>query len=143
MAYCSKEDIDSKRKLFKELNAKYNIKATLAGTNTSTMKLNISAGSIDFFESLANVKRSKYSLRESNEETIQELKSRGYLDVNPYWYQEHYDGIALEYLNEAIKIMKIDWYDLSDAMTDYFNCAWYIRIYIGKWNKPYQFVQKA
>lgn len=29
-------------------------------------------------------------------------------------------------------------YDESDAQTDYFNCAYYYRIHIGEWDKPYE-----
>ena len=32
------------------------------------------------------------------------------------------------------------WYDKSDAMTDYFDTAYYISMNVGEWNKPY--VQK-
>jgi len=31
------------------------------------------------------------------------------------------------------------WYDNSDAMTDYFDTAYYTNIRIGKWDKPYKF----
>ena len=36
---------------------------------------------------------------------------------------------------EALK--SADWYDKSDAMTDYFNTAYYVDVNIGKWDKPY------
>lgn len=35
-----------------------------------------------------------------------------------------------------------EWFDKSDIMTDYFHTAWYTHVHIGKWNKPYKFVQK-
>jgi hypothetical protein len=28
-------------------------------------------------------------------------------------------------------------HDNSDIMTDYFDVGWYVNIYVGKWNKPY------
>lgn len=31
-----------------------------------------------------------------------------------------------------------EWYDRSDAMTDYFDTAFYYNIEIGKWNKPHE-----
>jgi hypothetical protein len=41
--------------------------------------------------------------------------------------------------NKMIKIMKGQgWYDKSDAMTDYFNTAYYLSLNIGKWDKPYE-----
>lgn len=30
------------------------------------------------------------------------------------------------------------WYDYSDAMTDYFNTAFYLHLEIGKWDREYQ-----
>jgi len=29
------------------------------------------------------------------------------------------------------------WYDNSDAMTDYFDTAYYMDINVGQWDKPY------
>ena len=34
------------------------------------------------------------------------------------------------------------WYDNSDAMTDYFDTAYYTHINVGKWDKPYEFKAK-
>ena len=30
-----------------------------------------------------------------------------------------------------------EWFDKSDAMTDYFHIAYYTNINAGQWNKPY------
>jgi len=30
-----------------------------------------------------------------------------------------------------------DWYDNSDAQTDYFDTAYYVDVNVGKWDKPY------
>jgi hypothetical protein len=66
-------------------------------------------------------------------------ETSGHSQVNPYWFQDHYDGKAKAFLTEAFKALKsADWYDESDAMTDYFNTAYYVDINIGKWNKPYE-----
>ena len=35
-----------------------------------------------------------------------------------------------------------EWYDNSDAMTDYFDTAYYVSISVGKWNKDYEIVEK-
>jgi hypothetical protein len=42
----------------------------------------------------------------------------------------------LIYNYESLSINK-DWYDNSDAQTDYFEMAYYIEVNIGKWDKPY------
>jgi hypothetical protein len=62
----------------------------------------------------------------------------GYDTVNKYWYQDHYDGLAQAFIAEAITALQsAGWYDRSDAMTDYFDTAYYIDINIGRWDKPY------
>ena len=63
--------------------------------------------------------------------------SRGYDDVNPYHFQNHYDGVALEFMKEIFVAMNDGNWDKSDIQTDYFNVGWYVDVNIGKWDKPY------
>ena len=35
------------------------------------------------------------------------------------------------------------WYDNSDAMTDYFDTAYYMHIEVGKWDKSYEVMEAA
>jgi uncharacterized Zn finger protein (UPF0148 family) len=62
---------------------------------------------------------------------------KGDIQLNQY----HLDSYNPKYKELFEKILRIirgeDWYDDSDAMTDYFNTAYYIHCGIGKWNKPY------
>lgn len=61
--------------------------------------------------------------------------------VNPYWFHEHYDGVAKEFLTEAFAALKsAGWYNNTRSEIDYFDIAYYVDINIGKWNKPYQFI---
>ena len=117
----------------KPILAKYGIKASLAVRNHSSIVLNIKSGTIDFignFNSSINAQSG-------------DRKAEGSIDVNPYWYQEHFSGVAKEFLTEAMTALKsADWYDKSDIQSDYFNIAYYVDINVGKWNKPYQFEDK-
>tara|TARA_B100001248_G_C27386786_1_gene460094 strand:+ start:1730 stop:2116 length:387 start_codon:yes stop_codon:yes gene_type:complete len=73
-----------------------------------------------------------------------------YAHVNHYhthMYGEHKD--FFDAIHKIIKTAPIKgegywkgkgWYDKSDAMTDYFDTAYYISMNVGEWNKPY--VQK-
>jgi len=62
----------------------------------------------------------------------------GYLQVNTYWIDDHYTGEAAEVLSAAVDGLKAaGYYDRSDAMTDYFDTAYYMHLNIGQWNKPY------
>jgi len=64
---------------------------------------------------------------------------RGYIQVNPYWYNEHFTGDAREIINKVIDGLKsADYYDKSDAMIDYFDTAYYMHLNIGDWDKPYK-----
>ena len=61
--------------------------------------------------------------------------------VNHYWFHEHYDGVAKEFLTEAFAALKsAGWYNNTRSEIDYFDIAYYVDINIGKWNKPYQFI---
>jgi len=62
----------------------------------------------------------------------------GNSSVNPYHYKNHYSGKALQIIDKIIKCLYCaDYYDNSDAMTDYFDTAYYVHLDIGQWNKPF------
>ena len=72
----------------------------------------------------------------------------GYAQINQY-HLYHYGKKAEKFFEKVMKIIKTApakaeggraWYDESDAMTDYFNTAFYIHLNVGEWNKPYQAV---
>ena len=125
MAYVSQELKAKLSPTIKTICKNYGVKASLAVTNHSTLVLNIKSGSIDFFKS--------YN-RDLNK------PENGYIQVNPYWYHDHFDGVAKEFLSKVITAMNEGNFDKSDSQTDYFNVGWYVSVNIGKWNKPYQLV---
>ena len=70
--------------------------------------------------------------------------------VNPYWIEQHwqddYDRAVLGKINEIMHYAPgraggKKFYDNSDAMTDYFDTAFYTHLSIGQWNKPYALVK--
>ena len=62
-----------------------------------------------------------------------------YEQVNPYWYNDHFSGKALQIIDKVVKAMyTANYYNNSDAMTDYFDTAYYVDVNIGKWNKPFE-----
>jgi len=115
MAYMNQERKALLAPRIKAVLKKYNMKGTLGVNNHSTLVVNITKGAIPFGE---------------NE------------NVNPYWVHEHYEGVKKDFLTELLAAMKPKdvWYDNSDAMTDYFDTAYYVDVNIGKWNKPYEVV---
>jgi len=101
---------------------KYGLSGTAAIDTHSTFVLNLKKGKIDFLGNFTNGHRQDE-----------------YIDVNQYWYQDHFSGVAKRAIAEIYEaIMESGkWFDNSDAQTDYFHTAFYIRVSIGKWNKPY------
>lgn len=140
MAHMNQEKKAKVATLVKPLLKKYGIKATLAVRNHMTLCLNIKAGSIDFISNYVDTVRKLHG-RAPNEDSLKYMIEKQYLDVNTYWYHEHFSGVAKKFLEEVLMAMKgADWYDRSDIQSDYFDTAYYVDINIGQWNKPYQVI---
>jgi hypothetical protein len=133
MAYMSQEKKSKIAPKVKKVLQKYGVKGTLAVNNHSTLVLNIKSGKIDFIGNINEVCGKKHYQVSNGFRPI----TQGYADVNPYWYKDHFDGKALAFLKELIPAMNDGNHDNSDAQIDYFDVGWYIRVNIGKWNKPY------
>ena len=113
MAYMNQEKKAKIASAMKPVLKKYKLKATLSVHNHSSISVNIKSGPIDF-----------------GGDNVQ---------VNHYWLDDHYQGIALKALKEIKQALLVaDYFDESDAQTDYFHTAYYYHINVGKWNKPYQ-----
>lgn len=141
MAYVSQERKAKIVAAVKPILKKYGIKATFAVRNHSTISLNIKSGPIDFVENYIGTDTNKVAANKMSPDMIAYLRKTKQIDVNPYWFQEHFSGVAKKFLSEVMPAMKsADWYDRSDAMTDYFDTAYYVDINIGKYNKPYEVV---
>lgn len=141
MAWVTKANIDTKRLKLKEINKKFGMKATLSGTNSYSMKLTVTEGSINFIDNYCN--HIQYNPRMFDDEkklTINYVQENRYIQVNPYWFHEHFTDKALEYLTEIKAMMNEGNHDNSDVQTDYFDVGWYIDINIGKWDKPYKLI---
>ena len=67
-----------------------------------------------------------------------QTNTSGYDQVNHYHYRDHYSGKAKELMTKIVTaIYSGDYYDRSDAMSDYFDTAYYAHINVGKWDKPF------
>jgi hypothetical protein len=124
MAYMNQEKKKVIASKLKPVLKKYGVKGTLSVRNHSSIVLNVKAGKIDFFED--------YGDRE-------DAKKFG-IQVNPYWFHDHFEGKSKQFLTEAFDALKsAGYYDNSDASVDYFDTAYYYNINIGNWKKPYVF----
>jgi len=133
MAFVSQE---LKAKLAPKIKAickKYKVKASLAVNNHSTLVLNVQSSPIDFITNYNETvsTRPEYNRFSPAERSIQ---------VNPYWYQDHFSGKAKAFLSEVLPAMNDGNFDKSDIQSDYFHVGWYVSVNIGKWNKPYEVV---
>ena len=134
MAYVSQDMKKEKLAKIKPVLKKFGLKGTLAVRNHSTLCLTISEGGIDFIgNSNETCAKDFYQVSRGFKPT-----NETYSDVNVYHYKSHYSGKALKALNELIGVLYEGHWDESDIQTDYFHCAYYVNVSIGKWNKPYK-----
>lgn len=135
MAYMNQERKAIISAAVKPILAKYGMKGTLAVRNHMAIVLTLTSGPVDFIGDLSQTRQFGYVTVEHDKD---EMRKRYELDINPYWYQEHYTGKSLAFLSEIIPAIKAaGWYDRSDAQIDYFDTAYYFDIRVGRWNKPY------
>ena len=125
----------------KPILKKYGVKGTFAVRNHSTICLNIKEGKIDFIENYISTDNASPCARKMAPDQIDYIRKNKSLDINPYWFQEHFSGDAKKFLTEVFTGMKAaGWYDNSDAQTDYFDTAYYVDVNVGSWKKPYAVV---
>jgi hypothetical protein len=140
MAWVQKETVTKVREGLKALNKEYGMKTSVSGTNSSSLKVRILSGKIDFIQNridmLTNDHRYTEAEKAHNIQYMTEFNSG--IQVNHYWLDTAFSGIALEYLEKVKAIMQVDHWDKSDIQSDYFHCAYYMNIDIGKWDKPYE-----
>ena len=122
MAYVSKQDKAELAPAIKAVLKKYDMKGSISIRHYSTLVVKIKQGAIDFADYFTH--------------------GEGYIQVNEYWIDSHYQGIHKAFLSELLVAMKgTKYYNNDDAMTDYFDRSHYTNIYIGAWDKPYAFVR--
>ena len=109
------------KEVFKDIKIKYSLRVC----NHSKIILTIRESTIDFIG----------NWEKKNEKVIE----KDCLQVNQYWIDSHFSDEVCEILKKIDDAMRsADYYDRSDAMTDYFDTAYYYSINIGEWCKPYK-----
>lgn len=122
----------------KPILKKYGIKGSFAVRNHSTIVLTLKQGQIDFVENYIQTDMNSPVAKKMSDDQVKYIRKNQSIDVNPYWFQEHFTGKAKAFLTETFTAMKsADWYDRSDAQVDYFDTAYYCDVNVGNWNKPY------
>uniref|UniRef100_A0A6C0JWQ2 Large polyvalent protein associated domain-containing protein n=1 Tax=viral metagenome TaxID=1070528 RepID=A0A6C0JWQ2_9ZZZZ len=123
--------------LVKPILKKYNLKGSLSVKHYSSIVLTLKSGKIDFIKNYndnAIEKNQSISEWQRKKDSI----DVNYMQVNEFYINENYTGIAREALN-ALKsaLQGADWYDKSEIQEDYFDIAYYIDINIGKYDQGY------
>lgn len=131
MAYVSQDDKKAIAAKINPILKAFGLKGTLSINHHSKLVLTIRSGKIDF---IGNCNETN-----AHKEYFNPVKEN--MEINEFWYKEHFTGIALEALNNIVPAMfTSDWYDNSDIMSDYFDTKYYISVKVGTWDKPYQLV---
>lgn len=109
---------------------KYGIKYSLRVRYHSSIVCTITAAPIDFIGNFVATTGDKFKINGA---------PLDHISINPYWYQEHFTGKPREIIGQLVEAIKAaDYYDNSDAQTDYFDTAYYFDIDIGTYNRPFK-----
>lgn len=130
MAYITAGEVKEIRNELKRVFPKYKFKVNKSSGSCSSVSVSVMAGPAAFDDDV---------FREGD---------RGYAQINHYHLYQY--GKFQKFFETINKIIRIapgkavggrEFYDNSDAMTDYFDTAFYYNINVGTWSQPY--VQKA
>jgi hypothetical protein len=134
MAYINANEVKAIRDELKAQFPKFKF-GVRKGSGSLSVDVTIKSGPVDFIENYNEVTGNKEG-----------RLAEGYLQINQYWFQDHFDGEAKNMIEQVLRIIKIApstipggrrWFDDSDAMTDYFHTAYYIHLQVGNWDQPY------
>lgn len=132
MAYISATDVAAIRAELKQSFPKWKF-AVRKGSGGLSVDVKIMRGTCSFEEGFVN-----------------SFKGKRNCQVNQYWidsnWQDKDDKQALLKINEIMhnapgRAGGKKFYDHSDAMTDYFDTAFYTHLEIGSWDKDYECVE--
>jgi hypothetical protein len=129
MAYISAQDVQAIRTELKQKFPKWKF-AVRKGSGSLSVDVNIMQGTESFDDQFSNGRR--------------------YAQVNQYWIKDHFKDLgerkAIEMINEIMhnapgRAGGKQYFDESDAQTDYFHTAFYTHLSIGKWDQDYACVE--
>lgn len=138
MAYIGADEVKAIRDALKVRFPKFKF-GCRKGSGSLSVEVTVKQGSIDFFDSYNRTVSSRPGGFRNGSPAEKSLQ------VNQFWFQEHFDGEAKDTIEEILRIIKTapnrKWYDNSDIQSDYFDTAFYIHLNIGEWNRPYALVK--
>ena len=140
MAYMNQEKKKKIVEKLKQVLKGTGVKYTLGVHHHSTLVMKITEGPVDFIENMiATMEQSADGRQRERAATYRKTPwTATHIEVNEYWYQEHFTGQALDLLKKIIPVLNEGNHDRSDIQSDYFDVGWYLSIKIGTWDKPYR-----
>lgn len=130
MAYMNQERKSQLGAEVKKVLKAHSLKGSLSVRNHSTLVLKIKSGPIDFIKNYNEV-------MDQRGHDPRDKKASEYLNVNEFWFREHFTGPSQRVLGELLEAMNKGNHDRSDIMTDYFDVGWYTEVKIGDYNDHY------
>jgi hypothetical protein len=128
MAYIDQTKKSEIAPTIKAILKRYGMKGTLSIRNHSVLCLTITSGKLNPFDNF-----NKLASKSGRGDVTRNCE----MSVNPYHFQNQFDGEVLNFLKEIFAVMNNGNHDRSDIQTDYFDVGWYVDVDFGKWNKPY------
>lgn len=140
MAYFSQKMKKKVSPKIKSVLKKYGVKGTISVDNYSSLVVNIKKGRLDFLGADLKIQISDYKKM-----LLPEVNKSEYLQVNIYHVEKKHREVGeteiANFFKELIQAIKgANWYNRSDTSIDYFDTSYFIRINIGKWDKPYELI---
>ena len=137
MAYVSQEKKKELAPAIKKVLQKYGMKGTIAVRHGMSLVVNIKERALDLIGAAQ-----KHCDKVNAQRGFEYTSVGNYLQVNEYhaanWAREVGEEKIANFYEELVAAMKgTGWYNNSDAMSDYFDIAYYLDINVGKWDKPY------
>lgn len=134
MAYMSQESkklIAARLKTVMPKDWKYSLKVR----NHSEIVLTVRQAPVDLIAML-NEKNKEEAARKGND--FYHI-SGNHCQLNQHYLENAFsDEAVLAILQRAKAVLySADYFDDSDSQTDYFNCAYYVSMQVGEWNKPF------
>lgn len=140
MAFMNQERKAERAPAIKAVLKKYDMKGSISVQNYSSLVVTLKEGKLDLI-----------GMADRSNREHAEFNGREYYPVSGHYQMNQYhdadkarrmgeEKIA-NFIDELTAAMYgADYFDESDAMTDYFHCSHYININVGKWNKDYKLV---
>ncbi len=135
MAYMNQEQKKQRAPQIKKVLKKYGLKGTIGVRNYSTLYVTIKEGALDFIGAAQKINNDYAEMRGIKPVIMDNYDTIHHTHADRY---RRFDETIANFIDELAAAMKGDnYYNNDDAMTDYFDRAFYIDINIGNWEKPY------